>query len=161
MAKNTYYIVFENKDGEEQSPVAKNRQSIVTDKDEENIRALTKGLRGYASLSYAMNVVDRVVTSNVNMVSLRTGHEELQQRMQFAYSVANQGAGVLMGAIMGGSLAGGVGAVIGAVAGASDKMINMAIKQNEINVRQNIENQTLALNRIRAGAGQDRTGKTQ
>ena len=160
MAKNTYYIVFENKDGEEQSPVAKNKDSAGSSEYDKDIKALTKGVKGYATLSYAKNVTDRIVTSQLNMVSLRTGHEELQQRMQFAYGVAKKGVGIVEGAIMGGSVASGAGALIGAVVGLADTMINVAIKSNEIGVRQDLENQTLALNRIRAGAGQDRSGKT-
>lgn len=161
MAKNTYYIVFENNtDGATaKKPVASNKKSDNT--EEKNARVLTKGIKGYASLSYAESVIDRVATHNINTVELRTGHAELQQRMQFQYGVAKQGFDVLKNAVMAGSIFGGAGVFIGAVAGIADWGISTALRQSEINMRQEVENTSLFYSRIRAGAGQDRTGRTQ
>lgn len=161
MAKNTYYVVFENKDRTVESPVASNKNAPSDSNEEQDLGAITKGLKKYASFSYAESVVDRVLSAKIDTVELRTGHQELQQQMQFVYGVAKKGVGVIKGAIAGGSVGGAVGALVGAVVGVADTMINMGIKSNQINMRKEIENQELYFNRIRAGAGQDRTGKTQ
>lgn len=161
MAKNTYYIVFENKDRTVESPVASNKNAPSDSDEEQDLKALTKGLKKYASLSYAESVVDRFLSTKIDTIELRTGHQELQQQMQFAYGVAKKGVGIIKGAKIGGSVAGGVGAAIGAVVAVADTMINMGTKASQIDMRREIENQELHFNRIRAGAGQDRTGKTQ
>lgn len=161
MAKNTYYVVFENNtDGAtSEKPVAANKKTQT--QDEKNARALTKGVMGYASLSYAESVVDRVVTHQINTVELRTGHAELQQRMQFQYGVAKQGFDIVKNMVMAGSVFGVAGVAIGAVAGIADWGIGIAIRQSEINMRREVENTSLFYSRIRAGAGQDRTGNTR
>lgn len=160
MATKEYRIIFENANAKMESPVASNKDA-PDDSVENTAENLTKGLKGYASLNYAVSVVDRVLSAQINTVELRTGHQELQQQMQFVYGVAKQGVGIVSGAIAGGTMGGAVGAVIGAVVGVADTMINMGIKSSQINMRKEIENQELYFNRIRAGAGQDRTGKTQ
>lgn len=160
MATKEYRIIFENANAKMESPVASNKDA-PDDSVENTAENLTKGLKGYASLNYAVSVADRVLSAQINTVELRTGHQELQQRMQFAYGVAKQGVGIVSGAIAGGTMGGAIGAVIGAVVGVADTMINMGIKSSQINMRKEIENQELYFNRIRAGAGQDRTGKTQ
>lgn len=161
MAKNTYYVVFENNtDGATNAkPVATNKKTQT--QDEKNIQALTKGVMGYASLSYAESVVDRVVTHQINTVELRTGHAELQARMQFNYGVAKQGFDIVKNMVMAGSVFGVAGVAIGAVAGVADALIGIGIRQSEINMRREVENTSLFYARIRAGAGQDRTGNTR
>lgn len=161
MAKNTYYVVFENNtDGAtSEKPVATNKKTET--QDEKNARALTKGIKGYASLSYAESFVDRVATHNINTVELRTGHAELQARMQFNYGLGKQGFDIVKNMVMAGSIFGGAGVALGAVAGLADWGISIALRQSEINMRQEVENTSLFYARIRAGAGQDRTGNTR
>lgn len=161
MAKNTYYVVFENNtDGATaQKPVASNKKS--DNQDEKNMQALTKGVKGYASLTYAERVADKVFTHAINTVELRTGHVELQQQMQFAYGVGKQAFDTVKNMVMAGSVFGGAGVLIGGVVGVADWGISTALRQSEINMRREVENTSLFFARIRAGAGQDRTGNTR
>ncbi|MBQ3040847.1 MAG: hypothetical protein IJD42_04535 [Clostridia bacterium] len=63
---------------------------------------------------------------------------------------------------MAGSIFGGAGVALGAVAGLADWGIrSIALRQSEINMRQEVENTSLFFARIRAGAGQDRTGNSR
>lgn len=166
MAKNTYYIVFENnaEEKKKQKTTASNKSS--TNEDDENSRIgdpedMVKGLKRYASAGYAISLADRVISPQINTVSLRTGHEELQQRMQFTYGFIKQGASVVQNAVAAGTLFGGAGAVIGAVVGIADSLINISIKQGEINTKRQVENMTIALNNIRMGTRQDRGGRSE
>ena len=160
MAKNEYHIVFENKTTPDvESPTATNKDS--TTQEEKDAKALTSKIKGYASFSYAESVVDRVISIDLNTVELRTGHQELQQRMQYKYGVIKQGFDIARNAFAAGSIFGGAGIVLGAVVGIADSLINVGIKQSEINMRREIENTSIYFNRIRAGAGQDRTGKSR
>lgn len=162
MANTEYRIIFE--DGAKskiEKPTASNKSDASPSVDTSDSDALRKGIAGYASINYAMSVVDKLATSEINTVELRTGHQELQQRMQFAYGIAKQGVGIVSGAIAGAGVGGAVGALVGAVVGVADTLIGVGIKQNQLNVQRSVENQELYFNRIRAGAGQDRTGKAR
>ena len=159
MAKNTYYVVFENNtDGTTvQSPVAEGKKGKT--QEEKNRDALLKGVKGYASLNYAESVVNRIVTSKINTVELRDGHAELQQKMQFVYGGIKQGVDTVKSMIVAGSIFGGAGVALATVAGVADYLISVSIRQGEINARKSVEDTSLHFARIRAGAGQDRTGK--
>jgi hypothetical protein len=163
MANKEYRIVFEDEtESGIESPVARNKNAPSGTEDSSATQSISKALKGYAALNYAISVGDKLTMSTINTVELRTGHQELQQKMQFAYGTAKQGVKIVSNAVAGGLASGSwVGAVVGAVLGVADSVINLAIKQNEINMRREVEGQTLYLNRIRAGASQDRTGKTQ
>lgn len=159
MAKNTYYVVFENNSAnveENNSPVATTPANAGTTGD----KALN-AVKKYASLSYAVHIADKVVSNRIGTIELRTGRTEMQQRMEFAYGatkrVVGMGATIATGAMVGG----GVGAVVGAIIGVTESLFDIGLRQNEIDIKRRNEDVSIYLNRIRAGAGQDRTGKTR
>jgi hypothetical protein len=161
MAKNTYYVVFENTtDGSTpQSPVASNKK---TDNEEtQRIKDLTNKATCYALVNYAESAVDMVATYRMNTVELRTGHAELQHRMQFQYGVAKKGFDIIKNMSMAGSIAGAGGVFVSGIAGVADVLVNVGMRQAEVNMRREVENTSLFFARIRAGAGQDRTGNTR
>lgn len=157
MAKNTYYVVFENgTDGATiENPVANNPKS----QEEKAWGTLTNKIKGYATLNYAERVADKVISTTLSTIDLRTGHSQLQERMQFAYGIAKQGFDTVVNMAMAGSMFGAVGVGLGAVVGITDTLIDIAQKQQIINANRSVENTSIYLNRIRAGAGQDRTGR--
>ena len=158
MENNNYTITIVNDtvSGDKPQATASNQSDDGKQKDKTN---LPKQLGGMAMLGYAKNIADRIVQSNINTVALRTGHEELQQRQQLTKNVANRainiGASIAVGAKTGGAW----GAVIGAVLSLGSSAMNIAVRQNEINIARQQENTIIFLNQIRIGAGGGRMGR--
>ncbi len=148
-----------NKDKEEKKQAVASNQS--NDGKQDKTGKLPKQLGGMAMLGYARNIVNRVWQSNINTVPLRTGHEELQQRQQLIYNVANRGISIATSIALGAKAGGPWGAVAGAVIGIGMQGVDIAIKQSEINVAREQENMSIFLNQIRMGAGGSRIGRTE
>lgn len=157
MAEKEYKITLVNDTGggEESKSTATN---VFNDgaKDENKNKSIFSKM---AALKYAANVADRVITSNINMVSLRTGHEALQQRIHTNYGYAKKGIGIVTSMVQGAMVAGVPGALINGALSASSELVNLAIRQNEINVARQQENATLFLNQIRIGTSGGRMGR--
>ena len=101
--------------------------------------------------------VNRVASHNVNMVELRTGSRDLQQRYSFAYQIATDTANLAESVLMGFAVGNVAGAVVGGLMSVAGKIINIVQRQDEINTKQSIENVSVQMNYIRAGAGGRRT----
>lgn len=162
MAKNTYYVIFENSpsgDGttQDNSPVARNPTINAPQENDEVFNSVRK----YASLAYAGKIANKVVSHRINTIELRTGKAELQQRLQASYEIVNTGVDIGKNIIVGGLIGGGVGAVVGAVAGVAESLFDLSLRQEEISMKRRSEDITIHYNRIRAGASQDRTGQTR
>lgn len=122
---------------------------------------LPKQLQGLAIYGYAKSVMNRLAQSSINTVVLRTGHEELQQRIQFTYNIANRGLDLVTSAITGASVGGPAGAIVGVAMNLVSAGVDLAIRQNELNISRQQENTTIFLNQIRIGAGGGRIGRTE
>ena len=111
--------------------------------------ALAKGLVACKTMKPWIN---QAVSAELNIVSIREGSTELAQKRQYAYQVASQaisfGESVLAGAAVGGI----VGAFVGAGIGIAQQLITYYNNQRAIEARQAIEQQTLNMNYVRAGA---------
>ncbi|MDE7406481.1 MAG: hypothetical protein K2M89_06385 [Clostridiales bacterium] len=107
---------------------------------------------------YIKPFVDQMATQYVTTVQLRTGSQELEERMSFKMNVTQKvvsfGSSMLTGALMG-SAGGPVGAVVGAVAGAVMRLATMAVdysnKQEKLNLQRSVENVGLRYMNARAG----------
>ena len=160
MNNNEYVITIINGTGSNEKPqaVASNQSNDGKQKDKNK---LPKQLGGMAMLGYAKNIANRVIQSNINMVSLRTGHEELQQKQQLMFGVGNRLTDIGL-TILGGAMTdGGWGALAGAIVSIGSNAIDIAIKQNEINIARNQQNTSMFFNQIRIGAGGGRMGRTE
>jgi hypothetical protein len=122
---------------------------------------LPKQLQGLAIYGYAKSVMNRLAQSSINTVVLRTGHEELQQRIQFTYNIANRGLDLVTSAITGASVGGPAGAIVGVAMNLVSTGVDLAMRQNELNISRQQENTTIFLNQIRIGAGGGRIGRTE
>ena len=158
---NEYVITLINDTGAgtgEQKAVASNKSDDGTQK---NDAKLPKQLGGLAMYGYARNIISKGIQSRINTVSLRTGHEELQQKQQLAYNIANQSIDIATSIIIGAKTGGAVGAAIGAVLSLGSKAIDYGIRTNEINIARQQENMSQFLNQIRIGAGGGRLGRIE
>lgn len=146
----TYEIIIKNKSsGGARSSVAGSTSSSAKDKQQDTIA-------GVAVYGYAKKLATQVVSHRVNTVELRTGQAELQQKISFKYDVAKQAFGFFESIAIGGGLAGISGAVIGGVLSLGSMLVNLANRQDTININRDIENVSISQNNIRAGAGQSR-----
>ena len=118
-------------------------------------------VKALAPVGYAVNIAKRVYESNINTVSLRTGNEELQAKLQFQYGIIESGFNIAKSIAIGAYIGNIPGAVIGAIAGAGSEVVNIAIRQNEINIAKGVERTEIFLNNIRAGSAASRQGKTE
>ena len=162
MENNEYVIVLRNEtpqEDEKRKAVADNKDNIGKG-EKTGLQSLEKYGKPMAMIGYAKSLAERFGGSYVNTVTLRTGYEEKQQREQMYLSLASRGANILM-SIGAGAMIGNVpGAIAGAVIGIANEGINMAIRQNEINMARQQESTAIFLNQIRMGAGNRREGRT-
>lgn len=162
MADRQYTIVLKNKTNE------KNKQKTTAptenstgEKESVKDPELFKGIKAKTVVATAVSVVDRVATSHVNTIALRTGYEEKQQRAQFIHGVAKKGADTLLSMMFAGSLFGAGGVLVGAVASIGSNILSYTLRQQEIEYAREVENTAIFLNQIRMGAGARREGKTR
>lgn len=161
MAKNTYYVVFENNTVGAESPVANNPKGGETPQNvEANDKSFKKAF-AFASVKYAESIVNRINATNIGTIELRTGHGELQARMQFAYGIAKQGFDMAITSAFAGAIFGAPGAVVSAIASVGSSLIDIGERHRVIQMKKANENVTIHLNNIRAGASQDRLGRTK
>lgn len=147
-------IIIENKtNSRKKSPVA---GSGSASKDTSQSNEISKGTRAVAKTivsfdNYVKPFVDQVVTQHITTVSLRTGAEELEERLSFAQSIGQRiyglGKSVVVGALIGNI----PGAIIGAVMNIATTAIEYSNKQRQIELQRNVEHVGLRYLNARAG----------
>ncbi len=153
-----YTITIKNATGDGGSPgvaasVSAPKNSNSTAKEE------LSPIKPMAALGIAKQVATTVISHNVNTVALRTGQEELQQRMQFRWEMTQKGAS-LLGSVAVGAMTGGLaGAVVGAGVSVMMTALDYAQRSNEINLNRTAENISIDMANTRAGAMDDRQGR--
>ena len=102
----------------------------------------------------ATQIADSVINYRISTISLRTGAEEHQQRVQFVYNEASHAVGSL-GTIVGGAALGGVP---GAIAAAGAVAVSYALKflgwaqnANTLRLQKSMEDVSIQMQSIRAG----------
>ena len=99
----------------------------------------------------AASFVNQVVSYRIQTVSLRTGAEEQQERLAFAYSIAKQVGGTLLSTAVGAAMGGGIGAVVGLVVGIAHTAISYSQKAEELRIQKTVEDVGLRYLNARAG----------
>lgn len=113
-----------------------------------------------ASYGIAKQVINSVYTHQVNTTELRTGNSEYQQRLQFHKEIMDRAFGIGESIAMGAILGGGVpGALIGAATSVTMMGVQIAQKADRIATQQSVENISIGLADVRAGAMGDRQGR--
>ncbi len=138
------------------SPVAKTENSLITS-DYTSFQDMQQSSQGAAMAQTAMVaypmgavVADSLINYQINTVSLRTGNNEYEQRLQFGYSAAKKGIGMGAAALVG--LATGNPMVIGGViAMGISKALNISQRINTLQMEENLENVSIGMANVRAG----------
>ena len=161
MAERQYSIILKNDTADDKrqttAPTAKG-----PDPDKERKKAIKKGAAvvgtAYSTLS---TVASYVKSATIDVVSLRTGYEEKQQKLEFAYTVGKTLADMAVSIGMGFAIGNVPGAIVGAASSIGSTVANLAMHQNQINISRQNENTSIFLNQLRMGAGSNREGRTQ
>lgn len=128
-------------------------------KKEKAMSALRKYVASQ-TISVFLGNVKGAITSNIGLV---TGKAELQERINFGFEVAQQGVNTYKNAAAGATvfsaagLSGGVGAVVGVALTAISYGINLAFKQQQLNISENLENRQISQTLSRNGAGYNKS----
>lgn len=147
MEKNEYHLIIDINSEVDGNAISSDNSSQETNKAEKTLRRLVK-------YQIAQPFIQSTKQMILNDVNTYYGSSELSQRIQIGLDTAHN---IYGGAIMGISLAGtlglsaGVGGAIGVALTAVHKVLDIAVKQNEINNKQRLENEQLNILRGRAG----------
>lgn len=112
------------------------------------------------TISVFLDNVKGSISSNIGLV---TGKSELQEKVNFGFEIAQQGVNTVKNAAAGASvfaaagLSSGWGAVIGVALSAISYGINLAFKQQQLNIQEGIENRQINQTLSRNGAGYNKS----
>lgn len=149
--KNTYQLYIQIGDGDGSGVIA--GESADTSKDS----ALKKGagtLTAYQVVQPFLNATKQVIANNVQTQYANT---ELSNRINIGMNIASSAIRVATNVVGGMSLATAlgfsspVGAIVGVATSLVEKVLDIAVRQNEINNQARIENEQLTVLRGRAG----------
>ena len=150
MAK--YELVLRNETNDDESPIASGGAAKSADKGgTSEITGRQAFKKVMAAGGIAASFVNQVVTHQIQTVSLRTGAEEQQERLAFAYSIAKQVGGTLLSTAVGAAMGGGIGAVVGLVVGIAHTAISYSQKAEELRIQKTVEDVGLRYLNARAG----------
>ena len=149
MEKNEYRLVIDINDMVGDDAISS--QSQDTSQGNDKIANTLKRLVKYQVAQPYIQSTKQMILNNVDTYY---GSSELSQRIQIGLNTAhNIYSGAVMGISLGSAL--GIGAVAGAGLGLAlmvgQKLLDIAVKQNEINNKQRLENEQLNILRGRAG----------
>lgn len=152
-----YQIVIKNTGGagKANSPIANDQNESDSDKGKGLLSksAAKTFLKGMVAYRTVKSFATQVVSHEVSMVQLRTGSNEQQERANFTRDMVSKGVSVLEAGLVAGLATGNVvGFVAGVALGVTSQMISYAQNQDRINTQRTLENQSIQLNYIRAGA---------
>lgn len=158
MSDKVYRIVLENGSEEQPKTTAPTTEGTAEPNDTSLPKSKFKVAVAYGA---TVSIIDKCISPSINTVTLRTGYEQAQEKMQYIYGRAKQGLNILSSIALGGSVAGVAGAMVGAAVSIGNELYNIAVRQNEINIARENENYSIFLNHLRMGAGRNREGKTR
>ena len=162
MEKRNYTITLKNKtsSGGGNSPIAGSSKAKSDTEEREGILS-KEGAKAFGSAMVAYHQVKsfatQIINHEVSKVELRTGSREMQQRANFINSTVQQGIGILESMATGALVGGLPGAIIGTALGTAHTLISYAQRQDTINTQRTLENRSIAMNFIRAGANGSRS----
>lgn len=157
MPQFTLIIKNETTDEQETLPIAgqDNASKPNPSSSELNNKQVMLG-KSLVAWKQVKGYVAPIVNYEINQIQLRSGRTELQQQHQFSYNLVNDGLGIMETIAAGAAVGHVAGAIAGAVVGLVSKGISISQNVATINTERDLENVTLRMNRIRAGAGGSR-----
>lgn len=143
--------------GNAKSPIAGNgAQATDTTAQQGGTPAISAGRVAAAKSiffanSYIMPFVDKMVTQKISTVALRTGAQELEDRMSFAYQVGKQAFGFVESVAVGALVGNLPGAIIGGAMSLALTAVEYSNRQQKIDLQHSVEDVGLRYINARAG----------
>lgn len=106
----------------------------------------------------AKKIANRVATTLINQVGVRTGNTTLQEKIAYTESCIERGLAIGT-AIIGGAIAGNPLVVLAGVGAAVSWGVDISVAREQIRLERAVENIGISQANIRAGAGGDRSGR--
>lgn len=94
---------------------------------------------------------DKLVSYPISHVSLATGASEYQQRLESVYSIAKQAGGAALSIAMGAATGTLPIVLIGLAVSGTQKLIDIAQKEQELNTQRVLESISIGMATVRAG----------
>lgn len=156
---NEYHIYLHLDELTESSAMAGTTGSIggegsATGSGDAGAAKVASAAKKLVSFAAVASTADKLISYQINQVSLQTGATEYEQRLNVAYSVGKEvigaGAALAAGAIVGGPAGFGV-ALIGVVASGINKVLNLELNRETLRTQQRLENISIGMENMRAG----------
>ena len=170
MADVTYRIIIEGMGGEGDAP----KTTAATPSGDEISPHPTSGgtttetgsfvktymfLKNSAAAGLALTYANTAITTYINRVELRTGRSTYQEQLNYQKSATLRGLGIAA-SIIGGLVTGNYLLAVGGVSAAVDWGINTTIAKDTLNLERAVNNVSIGMANVRAGAGGDRYGRS-
>lgn len=163
MADVTYVIEIRNTSAGGGGGGANSGVTSVTPNASPGVAPTQSGESGAGSspkmaMSAVKQISNRVISTYINRVSLRTGQATLQQKLSYQKGAITRAAAI--GAtIIGGAATANPLAVAAGIGSAVSWGIDIAVAQDQLNLQQAVEGIGISQANIRAGTGGDRIGR--
>ena len=148
-----YRIVITNNTSfaKDKEPIAGNSGGSVSTNTSKNEDNSTRSVWGYVAYKKVQNVASQIISGEIGLVSVRTGRQEQQAKMQFAYDAVSRGIGLAESIAVGFAAGNVAGAVAGAALNIGSSLIGYFINAEKLRAQENLENISLGLLRGRTG----------
>lgn len=147
---NTYHLYIHADGLQQKDPVAGGK-SKMTEAEKKQAK-FEKALIGMVSYPSIKGTADKIINFGISQVNLTTGAAEYQQRLQATYNIASSAADTIYSTIMAGVIGGGWLAALNLAKEGLSALINIGQKQMELNNKSSLEDISINLSAIRAGA---------
>lgn len=152
MAEHNYTLTIQmSSDGGSQSPIAGQSNQTQETPSEGGFTAQTAVEALVSFKTFVEPLVQPVVDGYIQTISLRTGSQEAQDRIQFAYNVGGRVKNLAKNIIIGARVGSLPGAIAGAAASIFSTVINYAVESKRLSYEQSLESISLRGMNVRAG----------
>lgn len=147
----TYQIIIKLPGQGEKQSVVSGQQSTKKSTSESREDKAYKAIGGLVSYATVSHFADTLISNEISMVELQTGAQEYEQKLQFYYGVTKKTTGIIAAGIAGAKVGGLIGAGIGLIGSVVYTAISYSQNARAIRTKQNLEDISLGMARIRAG----------
>jgi len=152
MAEHNYTLTIQmGSEGGSQSPIAGQSNQAQETPSEGGFTAQTAVEALVSFKAFVEPIVQPMVDGYIQTISLRTGSQEAQDRIQFAYKVGAQVKNFTKNIVMGFVVGNIPGAIAGAVTSVFSTALNYAKESRRLSYEQSLESVTLRGMNVRAG----------
>lgn len=161
MDNNTYHLYVHIDGGEQKSVLSsQSGQSADASKDGTTASGAVRAVKKVVSIAAAAKFADTLISYDISQVSLQTGAQQYEQKLQFGYSMLKKGVGVVGATVAGARVGGIAGAVAGFVASTMYQVVGYFQRSETLQTEKRVEDIGIGLMSIRAGTSGSR-GRTQ